>query len=271
MRSSILLLSCLALISSPGRMPGDSGRLLAADRSEAAENRAQSAAGDTGLVRIGPADAGTDAFVAWPAGKNPAPAIIVVHEWWGLNEQMRSLARRLAQEGYVTIVPDLYHGKVADEPEYAHELSRGLDEDKALVDLDSAAQWILRQPRVARQRLGVVGFCMGGRLSQLFALHNPQLRAAVMFYGRPETDPAKLATLKAPLQGHFGGEDRGIGADQVEALRKGLAKAGKPVDIYVYPGAGHAFMNDGRPSYHADAARQAWARMLQFFQKYLKA
>jgi carboxymethylenebutenolidase len=232
---------------------------------------ADAAGADTALIHVGPAEAGTSAFVAWPAGKNPAPVIVVVHEWWGLNGQIRSLARRLAQEGYIAIVPDLYHGRVADDPEYAHELSRGVDEDKAVVDLDAAARWVLSQPRGARQRLGVVGFCMGGRLSQLFALHNPQVRAAVMFYGLPVTDPVKLASLSAPLQGHFGAEDRGIGADQVDALRKGLAKAGKAGDVYVYAGAGHAFMNDSRPSYHPDAARQAWARMLQFFQKYLKA
>lgn len=89
-----------------------------------------------------------------------------------------------------------------------------------------------------------------------------------MFYGRPETDAVKLAALEVPLQGHFGGEDRGIGADQVDALRASLA--GKSGDIYVYPGAGHAFMHEGRPSYHADAAKQAWARTLQFLQKYLK-
>ena len=111
---------------------------------------------------------------------------------------------------------------------------------------------------------------MGGRFSELLALNRPELSAAVMFYGRPETDPAKLAALQAPLQGHFGGEDRGIGPDQVAALKAGLAKAGKAGEIYVYPGAGHAFMHEGRDSYHADAAKQAWARTLQFLQKYLK-
>lgn len=158
----------------------------------------------------------------------------------------------------------------AGDLEYAHELSRGLDENKALGDLDAAAGWLRAQSRVDWQRIGVVGFCMGGRLSELMALHSPDLAAAVMFYGRPESDAGKLAALKAPLQGHFGGEDRGIGPDQVAALRAALAKAGKTGDIYVYAGAGHAFMHEGRPSYHADAARQAWARTLQFFQKYLK-
>ena len=264
MRRTILLLTCLASIAALAPTAG------AASTAAAAAPSSRSAGGDTARVHLGPPEGGTWAFVAWPAGKEQAPAIVVAHEWWGLNGQIRSLARRLAQEGYVTIVPDLYHGKVADDPEYAHELSRGLDEEKALVDLDAAATWLRSQPRVGKGRLGVVGFCMGGRISQLFALHSPEVSAAVMFYGRPETDPDRLKALKAPLQGHFGGEDRGIGQDQVDALRAGLTKAGKGVDIYSYPGAGHAFMNEARSSYHPDAARQAWARMLQFYQKYLK-
>ena len=225
---------------------------------------------DTARVHLGPPSGGTDAFVAWPAGRGPATAIIVIHEWWGLNRQIRGVARRLAQEGYVAIVPDLYHGQVADDAEFAHELSRGLDEDRALAELEAAAGWLRAQPRVNRARIGVVGFCMGGRLSQLLALRSPALSAAVMFYGSPVTDPGKLAALKVPLQGHFGGTDRGIGADQVEALRAGLDAAGKTGLIYVYPGAGHAFMHEGRPSYHPDAARLAWARTLQFLQKHLK-
>jgi carboxymethylenebutenolidase len=225
---------------------------------------------DTSRVQLGEPGAGTAAFVAWPARRLAAPAIIVVHEWWGLNGQIRGVARRLAAEGYVAVVPDLYHGKVAGDAEYAHELMRGLDEDRAIADLDAALEWLRAEPRVDRRRIGVLGFCMGGRLSHLMALHSPDLAAAAMFYGRPESNAARLATLKVPLQAHFGAEDRGIGADQVEALKAALTRGRKVGDVYVYPGAGHAFMNEGGPSYHADAARQAWARTLQFFQKYLK-
>lgn len=222
---------------------------------------------DTSRVRLG----ATTAYVAWPAGRSEAPAVVVVHEWWGLNAQIRGIARRLAQEGYVAIVPDLYHGKVADDPELAHELMRGLDEGKAVGDLEAAVSWLRTQPRVGKGKIGVVGFCMGGRISQLLALRSPQISAAVMFYGRPETDPALLARLGAPLLGHFGATDQGIGSDQTDALKAGLAKAGKMGEVYTYSGAGHAFMNETRPSYHADASKLAWARTLQFFQKYLKS
>jgi carboxymethylenebutenolidase len=222
---------------------------------------------DTSRVRIGV----TTAYVAWPAGRAEAPAVVVAHEWWGLNAQIRGMARKLAQEGYVAIVPDLYHGKVADDPELAHELMRGLDENKAVGDLEAAVSWLRTQPRVGKQKIGVVGFCMGGRISQLLALRSPQISAAVMFYGRPETDPAALAKLGAPLLGHFGATDQGIGSDQTDALKAGLAKANKVGEVYTYSGAGHAFMNETRPSYHADASKLAWARTLQFFQKYLKS
>lgn len=231
---------------------------------------AASAPVDTSRVHIGPADAGTGAFVAWPAGKAAAPAVIVIHEWWGLNAQIREVARRLARQGYVAIVPDLYHGKVADDPELAHTLSRGLDEDVALADLAGALQWLRAGRRTAKSKAGVVGFCMGGRLSELLALQQPGMSAAVMFYGRPEANPQKLAALRVPLQGHFGAEDQGITPETVAAFRTALKSAGKNAEIFVYAGAGHAFMNESRPSYHAESAPQAWERTLAFLKKNLR-
>ncbi len=231
---------------------------------------ARTAASDTARVHLGPAGAGADAFVALPAGQGPAPGLIVIHEWWGLNAQIREVARRLALQGYVAIVPDLYHGKVAGDPEQAHVLARGLDQDEALGVLDGALGWLRTQPRTAKTRVGAVGFCMGGALAEHWALHGGDLAAVVMFYGSPETDPSKLAGLKTPLQGHFATDDDGIPAKKVEDLRAGLAKAGKVCEIYSYPGAGHAFLHEGRDSYRPDQARQAWARMLAFLQKHLK-
>ena len=228
------------------------------------------ASADTSRVHLGPAEAGTDAFVAWPAGAKSAPAVIVIQEWWGLNSQIREIARRLARQGYVAIAPDLYHGIVAEDPELAHTLARELDDDRALLDLDQALRWLKAQGRTAKSRVGVVGFCLGGGLAEQFALHQSGVAAAVMYYGHPVTNPETLAALKAPLQGHFGAEDRGIPPDSVAAFRAALAAAGKNAEIYLYPGAGHAFMHEGRQSYHPDAARQAWTRTLAFFQKYLK-
>ena len=225
---------------------------------------------DTSRVHLGSPDGGADAFAASPPGQGSAPGVVVVIEWWGLNSQIRDVARRLARQGYVAIVPDLYHGKVTDDPEQAHVLLRGLEPKTALADLDSAVQWLRAQPRTAKGKIGVVGFCMGGSYSLELALQNPEIAAAVMFYGTPETDPEKLAPLKAPLQGHFGADDEGITSERVAEFKAALEKAGKAADIYVYPGAGHAFMHEGRASYRPDAAKQAWARTLAFLQKYLK-
>jgi carboxymethylenebutenolidase len=225
---------------------------------------------DTTRVHIGPSDAGTEAFVAWPVGKAAAPGVVVVHEWWGLNGQIRTVAWRLAREGYVAIVPDLYHGKVPADAEQAHVIMRGLEEPVALAELDAAVSWLRAQPRLAKKKIGVIGFCMGGGLALKLALRNPEIAGTVTFYGSPVTDPKELANLKAPLQAHFGQLDDGIPPAKVESLRAGLKQAGREGEVFVYAGAGHAFMNETRPSYHADAARQGWARTLAFFQKTLK-
>ncbi len=227
-------------------------------------------AGDTMTVQIGPPQSGTSAYVALPAGKGPAPAIVIVPEWWGLNAQIKKVAMRLAIEGYVAIVPDLYRGKVANDAEEAHVLARGLDERQVLADLDAAIAWLRSREQVGRSRIGVMGFCMGGAFALQSALHSPAASAVVVFYGTPETDPGKLASLRAPLMGHFGEADDGIPVARVRAFQDALKKLGKTAEIYTYAGAGHAFMNETRPSFRPDAARQAWARTLAFLQRQLR-
>ncbi len=226
---------------------------------------------DTSMVTLGSGESAAQAFVAWPRKRAGAPGIVVVHEWWGLDAQIRDIARRLSREGYVAIVPDLYHGQVATDPEVAHELSRGLDDQATLATLGAAAAWLRARPDAAKAKNGVVGFCLGGGLAQRLALARPDLAAAVMFYGGPETDPQALRSLHAPLLAHFGATDKGIPLARVDELKRGLKAAGKVGEVYVYPGAGHAFMNEARPSFHVDAARQAWARTLAWLQRYLKS
>lgn len=241
--------------------------LLAAAPAAAAK---KPAAPDTAFVRIGSGAAATGAFVAYPLNATPAPAVIVAHEYWGLNAQIRSLARRLAREGgYVVIVPDLYHGKVADDPEQAHVLMRGLEMPAADADFAAATRYLRSDPRV-KGRIGVMGFCMGGGVALDFGIHDPTPAAVVMFYGPPNTDPAQLASLKAPVLAHFGIKDDGIPPAKVEQFSDAMKKAGRDLRVYSYAGAGHAFMNDTRPSYAPDAARQAWARTLDFLQHQLR-
>src|SRR5262249_25127932 len=174
------------------------------------------------MVHLATDSAGVDAYVATPAGTGRVPVMIVVFEWWGLGDQIKDVARRLAKEGYVAIVPDLYHGKVADTSEMAHELVRGLEDTRVFSELDAAAKWAAGQPRTKDSKVGVMGFCVGGGIALRYALQNPNLSAAVMFYGAPESDPVKLAPLRAALQGHFGAEDQGIPPDHVEAMRAAL-------------------------------------------------
>ena len=263
MRSLVRLIALLAVLG-----------LMASPALAAKAPKAVAIAGgvaDTSLVALGSGAHATHAFVAWPASRGNAPCIVVIHEWWGLNEQIRGVARWLAREGYVAIVPDLYHGQVAADPELAHELSRALEGEGPYTDLGAAIDWLHGQPEAAKSRIGVLGFCVGGGLSQRLALRRTDLSAAVMFYGAPETGAAALKQLGCPLLAHFGATDRGIPAGRSDELRKGLAEAGKVGEVYVYPGAGHAFMNETRPSYHPDAARQAWARTLAFLQRTLKS
>lgn len=225
---------------------------------------------DTALVRIGSGATATSAFVAYPPTRTAAPAVIVAHEWWGLNAQIRSAARRLARDGgYVVIVPDLYHGKVADDPEQAHVLMRGLELPVADADFAAATRY-LRSDRRVKGRIAVMGFCMGGGVALDFGLHDPTLAAVVMFYGPPNTDPAQLAALRAPVMAHFGVKDDGIPPAKVEQFAAAMKQAGRDLKVYSYAGAGHAFMNDARPSYAPDAARQAWARTLDFLQHQLR-
>ncbi|MEO5616929.1 MAG: dienelactone hydrolase family protein [Candidatus Eisenbacteria bacterium] len=224
---------------------------------------------DTAIVSLGPARSG--AFVAYPPGGSAAPGMVIVHEWWGLNAQIREMARRLAREGYVTIVPDLYGGKIATDGETAHILTRGLDEAEALRQIAAAAGWLAAEPRIAKRRLGVMGFCMGGRLALEAALREPSFSAVVMFYGAPESRVERLVSLKAPLLGHFGADDQGISVDRVDSFGRMLKGAGKLGDVHIYPDAGHAFMNESQPGYRADAARLAWVRTLDFLQKHVKA
>ena len=261
----------LALTTTPAKSPaGKTPHPTTAATPRPERRRPTPAVADTEQVHLGPAGAGADAFVAFPPNVRSAPGIIVVHEWWGLNAQIRNVAKRLAQQGYVAIVPDLYHGKVASDPENAHVLMRGIDDGEALGTLSAASDWLAQDPRTQKRKRGILGFCMGGGLALQSAIENRSLAGAVMFYGSPESRTERIAALKVPLLGHFGADDQGIDVARVQAFEATLKNAGKDAEIDVYNGAGHAFMNEEQASYRPEAARLAWARTLDFLQKRLK-
>lgn len=218
------------------------------------------------------------AYLVRPQRTAAMPGIVVIHEWWGLNDQIKRVADRLAEEGFVAIAPDLYRGKLGTDAGLAHELMRGLNETYA-VDVIAGAAAHLRSieardrrgpaPTAARMAIGTLGFCMGGRISLATALSGADVQAAVMFYGSVETSKEALAPLQVPLLGIFGNEDRGIPLDQIRAFQAALKDAGKDATVLVYPGVGHAFFNEDRPSYEREAANDAWERTKAFFRTHL--
>jgi len=206
-----------------------------------------------------------------PAGSGPFPGIVVIHEWWGLNDWVKEQASKLADQGYAALAVDLYRGKVADNPNTAHELMRGVPEDRAARDLHAAVEFLKSQSNVKKDRIGSIGWCMGGGYSLNVALAEPTLTAAVINYGHLATDPAALHKINAAILGNFGGQDQGIPPDDVKKFEETLKKDGKSADIKIYPNAGHAFENpNNKGGYRADDAADAWQRTVKFLNETLK-
>jgi len=206
-----------------------------------------------------------------PPGRGPFPGLIVIHEWWGLNDWVKEQASKFADEGYIALAVDLYRGKVADTPDLAHELARGLPQDRAARDLRAAFEYLASQPNVKKDRIGSIGWCMGGGYSLDVALLEPRLAATVINYGHLATDPTELKKINAAILGSFGGQDRGIPPDDVKKFQQALEQLGKKVDIKIYPEAGHGFENpNNKPAYRADDAADAGKRTLDFLSQTLK-
>ena len=211
-------------------------------------------------------------YLAVPAGAGKKPAVIVIQEWWGLNDWVRQQADRFAQQGYVALAVDLYRGKVGTTMEEAHELSRALPEDRAMADLKAGFNYLASRPDVDPNRIGVIGWCMGGGYSLGLATAEPRLHATVINYGRLVMDPATIAKISSPILGNFGADDKGIPPEDVNKFDAALKSAGKQSDIKIYPGAGHAFMNPNNKSgYNEAAAADAQARIDRFFAEKLRA
>jgi carboxymethylenebutenolidase len=207
-----------------------------------------------------------------PSGNGPHPAIIVIHEWWGLNDWIKEEASKLADQGYVTLAIDLYRGKVATTPEVAHEIMRGVPQDRANRDLDAAFHYLQSQPNVKKNKIGAIGWCMGGGYSLDLALEEPELAADVINYGHLATDPAAIKKINAPILGLFGAQDQGITPDDVKQFGEQLDKLGKKADITIYPDAGHAFENpNNKGGYRPKDAADAWQKIVSFFASTLKS
>ncbi len=209
-------------------------------------------------------------YLAWPASaaETPLPGLIILQEWWGLNEHIKEVTRRFAAQGYVALAPDLYKGSVATEPDEARKLVMALDMPEAVAEIGQASNYLLGLESVRGEKVGIVGFCMGGRLVLASALELDTLAAAVPFYGSPLT-AEESAAVKAPVQGHYGSEDGGIPVDGVKAMEAAMQAADIESEFYIYEGAPHAFFNDTAASYRPEAAAQAWERTLAWFAAHL--
>ena len=201
-----------------------------------------------------------------PQGAGPHPAVIVIHEWWGLNDWIKQEAAGYAAKGYVTLAVDLYRGKVATTPDLAHELMRGLPQDQGVRDLAAAVTYLDSRKDVKRNRIGAVGWCMGGGYALQLAIAAPSLRAVAINYGALATDKADLAKIHAAVLGNFGGQDHGITPDSVHSFEAAMQSLGKPVDAKISPQAGHAFENPNNATgYRPADAADALARVDRFF------
>jgi carboxymethylenebutenolidase len=211
-------------------------------------------------------------YLAYPsAAEGGLPGVLVFHEWWGLNDNIRAMANQLAGEGYVALAVDVYGGRAATDPDAARALM-----EQAMKDGDGVRQ-NLRQAhaylkdQVKATRIGTIGWCFGGGLSLQAALLVPdQVDAAIVYYGHVSSDPAELRALKAPLLGLFGGADQGIPPEDVHKFEAALKALGKDAEIHIYDGAGHAFANPSGKNYQPEAAADAWKRSLAFLAAHLK-
>ncbi len=194
------------------------------------------------------------------------PGVIVIQEWWGLVDHIKGLADRFATEGFVALAPDLYRGESTTSPDDAGRLMMALDIDRAVKDLSGAIAFLRGKAAVRGDRVGTVGFCMGGQLALAAACQNPEVGACIDFYGVHPNVTLDFSGLEAPVLGLFAELDGFVSPEVARKLEHDIRSAGKRVEIQIYSGADHAFFNDTRPDvYDADAAADAWRRTLEFF------
>lgn len=204
------------------------------------------------------------AYVAKPDGDGSFPAVIMIHEFYGLNQSIVSKADLLAQQGYLVIAPDTFRGSTtAWIPRAIYQVISTKPEN-VNADLDSVYAWLESQPEVDAARTAIAGFCYGGRTSLVYSLHNNKLAATVIFYGSPETDAEILKNLPGPVLGIFGGADQSIPVEDVNAFDAALTKAGVPHEVTIYDGQPHAFVHDAEGIRAGGAQAEAWNQMVDF-------
>jgi len=213
--------------------------------------------------------AGVNAYLSRPIARGPWPAVIMLHEWWGMEDHMRDLVRLLAQEGFVTLLPDLYHGRVASNPHEAAKLKTSLDIEGAIQEILDGIPYLRSLPFVSG-RIGIMGFCMGGGLALLGVCRSAEFNAAVIYFPSIYPDPSELENAACPVLLHYGTADSVTPMSEIERIKKTLEQYQKPHELYLYEKAGHAFMNTHGGNYHKEAAEASWPRTVEFLRRHLK-
>jgi carboxymethylenebutenolidase len=235
---------------------------MAKGRAEAAPAAAPRRGGSD--VEIGAGPDGMRGYLARPPAGH-GPGVLVIQEWWGLVDHIRDVADRLAREGFVALAPDLYHGERTDDPDVAGRLMMDLQVPRAARDLEAAVDFLIRQDSVTGAHVGAIGFCMGGQLALFAATRSPRIRAVVDCYGIHPNVKLELSGLEAAVLGIFAERDEWVPPDAARRLESELRAAGKRATVRIFPGVGHAFMNDSRPdAYDAVAAARAFADAIAF-------
>jgi len=218
------------------------------------------------IVRFASNGGTAEGYLSLPQSA-PAPAVIVIQEWWGLNDNIKGITDRFAAEGMVALAPDLYHGQVTSEPSEAEKLMMALQMDQAARDMSGAYDYLAAHP-ASNGRVGSVGFCLGGGLSLYVSTLRP-VDATVIYYGvLPGVQP-DLSKVKGPVLGHYAENDGWASPAAAAALERELRELGKDVEFHVYPRTGHAFFNDTGPAYDAEAAALTWSRTVEFLKRHL--
>ncbi len=237
---------------------------------------------NAGEVKIPVTDGQIPAYRAMPATGGPLPVVLVVQEIFGVHEHIKDICRRFAKLGYLAVAPQLYarQGDVSQIPDVQEIFARVVSkvpDAQVMADLDRAVDWAEKSGKGDVNRLGITGFCWGGRIVWLYAAHSSRLKAGVAWYGRLAGEATDLtpqhpidlaAKLKAPVLGLYGGADTSIPVDTIERMRKALQAAGSPSQIIVYPDTPHGFHADYRPSYRKQQAQDGWKRLQEWFKKY---
>jgi carboxymethylenebutenolidase len=215
--------------------------------------------------------ASAEGFLARPETPGRYPAIVMIHEFWGLNENIKDMAKQMASEGYVVLAADLYDGNVASESDVARQLATNVrnNPDKAIQNLKSALRFLRNHEAVDSEKVGSLGWCFGGGWSVQLAL-NQKMTATGIYYGTLVTDPKQLSVIQWPVLGIFGDADGSIPVEQVRAFEAALNENNVENEIYIYEGVGHAFANPTGANYAPEETKDAWEKTVAFFNKHLK-